>query len=113
MEDAYKIMNDTFLEFVCRKENKEQPEKKNLKFVAKKVYFSGPATVILWEDGTKTVVRCQLDDQYDAEKGIAMCFMKKALGNNGNFNEELKRLVYGKDKNEEGPQYYIHKKQKI
>jgi hypothetical protein len=42
--------------------------------------------VVIWSDGTKTLVTCQDDDVYSEELGLAMCISKKALGNKGNFN---------------------------
>lgn len=48
-------------------------------------------TVALWKDGTKTIIRCQEGDIFDREKAIALCYMKKALGNRGSFNETLKK----------------------
>jgi hypothetical protein len=51
-------------------------------FNIKKVIFNYPATIVLWEDGTKTVVKCAEDEPYDPEKGLAMCISKKALGDN-------------------------------
>ena len=48
----------------------------------KKVIFNDPATIILWVDGTKTVVKCSEGDEYDPEKGLAFCYMKKIFGNN-------------------------------
>ena len=56
----------------------------------KRVIFNDPATIVIWEDGSKTIVKCQKGDVYDPEKGLALCFMKKALGNKGNFNNVLK-----------------------
>lgn len=47
----------------------------------KKVIYNDPATIIFWEDGTKTVVQCQKGDDYDPEKGLVMAIAKKALGN--------------------------------
>ena len=49
-------------------------------FELKDILVNGPATIVFWADGTKTVVKCVPDDSYDAEKAVAMCFMKKALG---------------------------------
>lgn len=46
-----------------------------------KAIFNDPATIVLWGDGTKTVVKCQEGDAYDSEKGLALCYMKKYLGN--------------------------------
>lgn len=59
----------------------------------KKVYFNEPATVVLWEDGTKTIVRAGADDIYDPEKGLAMAIAKKALGNKGNYYEVFKKWL--------------------
>lgn len=58
----------------------------------KKIILNDPATIILWEDGTKTVVKTHNED-FDAEKGIAMCFMKKACANNGSFNNVFKKWI--------------------
>lgn len=54
----------------------------------KKVIFNKPATIILWEDGTKTVVKCQPGDKYDKEKGFAFALMKKIYGSG--FNDVIK-----------------------
>lgn len=56
-----------------------------------KVIFNDPATIVIWKDGTKTIVKVQPGETYDAEKGLALCFMKKVLGNKGNFNNILKK----------------------
>jgi hypothetical protein len=57
----------------------------------KKVIFNDPCTIVLWADGTKTVVKTQNNEVYDAEKGLAMCISKKALGNKGNYFEVFKK----------------------
>lgn len=59
----------------------------------KKVYFNDPATVVLWEDGTKTIVKAGKGDIYDPEKGLAMAIAKKALGNQGNYYEVFKKWL--------------------
>lgn len=59
----------------------------------KKVIFNDPATVVIWSDDSKTVVKCQPGDTYDAEKGLALCISKKFLGNKGNFNEVFKKWI--------------------
>lgn len=50
------------------------------KFEYKKIIFSGPCTIILWKDGTKTMARTNEEETFDPEKGVAVCFMKRALG---------------------------------
>ena len=57
---------------------------------AVKVIFNYPATIIIWEDGTKTVVKVQ-DEYFDEEKGFAMAFMKKVMGNTGKYFDEVKK----------------------
>lgn len=59
----------------------------------KDVIFNEPATIILWADGTKTVVKCQEGEGYDPEKGMAMAISKKALGNKGNYCEVFKKWL--------------------
>lgn len=59
----------------------------------KKVIFSGPATTILWKDGTKTTVKCSSEDVWDDDVGIAMCYLKKMLGNKGNFNNIFREAM--------------------
>lgn len=50
-------------------------------FKIKKVIFDGPATIVLWKDGSKTVVKCR-GEEYDPEKGLAMAIAKHFLGTN-------------------------------
>ena len=49
--------------------------------------------VIKWVDGTKTKVKCQENEPFDAEKGIALCFMKRAFHNRGCYNDVFKKYV--------------------
>ena len=64
---------------------------KPLSFEIEKVVFNDPATIVIWKDQTKTVVKCQEGDEFDPEKGLAMAIAKKALGNKSNFNNTIKR----------------------
>lgn len=57
------------------------------------IIINPPATIVKWADGTKTVVKCQNDEEYDAEKGIALCFMKKMCGNKSSYNEIIKTAI--------------------
>lgn len=50
----------------------------------KNVILNDPAVIIMWEDGTKTVVRAQ-GEKFDPEKGLAMAISKKALGNKHSY----------------------------
>ena len=46
----------------------------------KKVIFNKPATIVLWEDGSKTVVKVNKGERWDPEKGLAMAIIKKKFG---------------------------------
>lgn len=71
----------------------ESLERRKNNMTIKKVYFNDPVTVVLWEDGTKTIVRSGEGDIYDPEKGLAMAITKKALGNKGNYYEVFKKWL--------------------
>ena len=59
----------------------------------KDVIFNNPATIVKWNDGTKTVVKCGKDDVYSKEVGLAMAICKKVFGNKGNYNDILKKWI--------------------
>lgn len=58
----------------------------------KDVIFQDPATIVLWADGTKTVVRAQ-DEEYDPEKGLAMAICKKIGGNKWSYFNKFKHWL--------------------
>mgnify|MGYP003477708820 FL=1 len=45
-----------------------------------RVIFNDPATIIIWKDGSKTVVKRSDDDIWDPEKGFCMAIIKKIYG---------------------------------
>ena len=55
---------------------------RGVRVTPKKVIFNNPATIVLWSDGTKTVVKRQKGDRYNKETGLAMCYVKKFCGDN-------------------------------
>lgn len=66
------------------------------KLSIKKIIFNGPATIIFWTDGTKTVVKCNDFDTIDREKGIFAACAKKLLGTNktgSNYLDKIYRAV--------------------
>ena len=70
-----------------KRRNKPMIDKK---FAIKNVIFNPPATIVFWEDGTKTVVKASWE-QFDPEKGLSMAIAKKALGNEGNYFNQIKK----------------------
>lgn len=71
----------------------KKSEPKGLLPNIKNVIFSDPATIVIWEDGTKTVVKCMDGDVYSEETGLAMAICKKVYGNNNFFHKVFKKWV--------------------
>lgn len=59
----------------------------------KNVIFNPPATVVYWSDGTKTVVKCSVNDKFDPEKGLAMAIAKRCVNNSGSYYKEIQKWV--------------------
>lgn len=81
--------------------NKETTERSycmyyDIRSCIRKVKFNPPATIVFWTDNTKTVVKCKGED-YDPEKGLAMCICKKVLGDRGNYYEVFKKWLPKED----------------
>lgn len=74
-----------------------------LMFMIKKVIFNDPATIVLWRDGHKTVVKCQDGDEFDKEKGLAMAIVKYCCGNNGFYNDIFRKWC--KDESDDTQEY--------
>ena len=55
----------------------------------KDVIFNDPATIVFWEDGTKTVVKTMEGDKFDPHTGLAQAISKKALGDD--YKNEFKK----------------------
>ena len=55
----------------------------------KKVIFNDPATIVIWADGTKTVVKCKEGETYSKWAGLALCYAKRINGEK--FHAEFKR----------------------
>lgn len=58
----------------------------------KNVIFNGPATIVMWGDGTKTVVKCE-NETFDPEKGLAMAISKKFFGNHSSYYNQFKKWI--------------------
>lgn len=68
----------------------------------KDVKFNDPATIVFWDDGTKTVVKCK-DEEFDPEKGLAMAIAKKFMGTNeskSNYCDIFKKYIGKYEKQE-------------
>lgn len=63
----------------------------------KNVIFNDPATIVIWSDGVKTIVKCVDGDTFDPEKGLAMAIVKRVFGNKGYYNNIIKKWLPEED----------------
>ena len=68
----------------------------NSNFAIENVIFNNPATIVFWDDGTKTVVKAE-NEPFDPEKGLAMAIAKKVFGNQGSYYNEFKKWLKNDD----------------
>ena len=56
----------------------------------KKIIFNGPKTIVLWSDGTKTIVSMSKDEtNFDPEAAFCAAYTKKMFG----ANSKIKRII--------------------
>ena len=65
-------------------------------FEIEKVIFNNPATIVIWKDGTKTVVKCN-GEKFDQEKGLAMAISKRALAVGNRYHKTFKKWCKEED----------------
>lgn len=61
--------------------------------VIKHVIYSGSKTIILWLDGTKTIVSCGKDDIFDPYAGFCAAVAKKMFGSTSKIKKIIKRYT--------------------
>lgn len=65
----------------------------------KKIIFNEnyQVTVVLWEDGTKTIVRCAENTAPDPYAAYCAAFAKKCYGSNSKLKKTIKKLTVLQD----------------
>lgn len=71
-------------------ERLERTERKRAAFTPKKVVFSGPATIVIFEDGVKVVCKCR-------ENGYFLCIIKRLARETGLSFHKLCSFIMPKD----------------
>lgn len=69
--------------------------KSNETLTPERIIHSGPATIVFWNDKTKTVVKCSENDIYDEYEAFCAALAIKMFGS----NSHLKKMI--RDKTEE------------
>lgn len=99
IENLRKTLKEAFGELF----NLEEDNMSRKSLEVKKVIYSGPCTIVIWADDSKTIVRCQDGDTYSKEVGLLMCLAKKVWGTNAsgsNFNDYISKVISEKEENE-------------
>ena len=99
IENLRKTLKEAFGELF----NLEEHTMSRKSLEVKKVIYSGPCTIVIWADDSKTIVRCQDGDTYSKEVGLLMCLAKKVWGTNtsgSNFNDYISKVISEKEDNE-------------
>lgn len=76
---AAEIINDYFRHASPANTSKKSIHMSRLPDIQKLIY-NGDTTIVIWGDGTKTIVRCSDNDNYDREKALMMCMMERMFG---------------------------------
>lgn len=85
----------------CASQAKQKNETYKIPEV-REVRYNGPATIVFWEDNTKTVVKMQPGEKYyDPDKAFAMAVCKKLFGNKFNRNLAKAQKAFEKHCEEE------------
>ena len=82
-------------------DDKKETEETNKKveitlcnYIPKKIYFNGPVTVVVWDDGTKTRVRRHDGDPDNRYSAFCAALAKKIFGNNTVVNKIVNTGIY-------------------
>lgn len=74
----------------------------------KSVKFSGPATIVFFEDGTKAVTKCRDGDEYDINLGVSWAICKKVARDRGLTVKEFITCVVPQESYRSMPTFTTH-----
>lgn len=74
----------------------------------KSVKFSGPATIVFFEDGTKAVTKCRAGDEYNINLGVSWAICKKVARDRGLTVKEFITCVVPQESYRSMPTFTTH-----
>lgn len=74
----------------------------------KSVKFSGPATIVFFDDGTKAVTKCRAGDEYDINLGVSWAICKKVARDMGLTVKEFITCVVPQESYRSMPTFTTH-----
>ena len=69
------------------------PQKKVINIIPKRIVKNGPALVVFWEDGTKTVVKRKKGEQDNVYHAFTAALAKKLYGSNSAINRIVDGII--------------------
>jgi len=75
-----------------------------------KVIFNPPATVVIFNDGSKEVVKISNGDKYNPEVGFAMAIMNRMFGSRNAYKKFIQKQIKH-NHNKKGENTYELKKE--
>ena len=94
---SYKDLMNIKYSGVIVSDNSVKIKSMDRKLGIRKIIFNDPATIVIWDDGEKTVVKTN-DEEFSKEHGLAMAIAKRYFGSRSQF---LKAVENGCDKHAE------------
>ena len=87
-DEIFKIIDDIVYEDNVKEAVYDYPSK---------VIFNPPATIVIFNDGTKIISKCDKEDKFSKETGFLMCMLKRNYGN-AMVHKMLEKFVYSKER---------------
>lgn len=84
--------------FVKRPTQKKEKSDMDNRYMVKNLISDGPATIVYWADGEKTVVKCMDADTFDPMAGFCAALAKKVYGSTGTVKQIIKASRYEESK---------------
>ena len=63
-----------------------------------KIIFNDPATIVIWADGTRTVVKACKEDKFNKEAGLKTALLQRIFGKD--IDKEINKIVDKDNKKE-------------
>lgn len=88
------VNDDAFVSLYI-KYNVEPKNKNNfISLEIDKIIFSDVKTIVLWKDGTKTIVSCMDGDKYDYYNGFCAALAKRVFGSTANAQKLMSEKAF-------------------
>ena len=101
--DPDKLLNMLFKNQITMGGNKMIPDVSKA-LTPKKIIHNGPATIVFWKDGTKTIVRINDYDNDNPYYALVSALAKKVFGNNSKVNKIVSMTEFPEEKKSKGKQ---------